>query len=302
MRQIFLISIFFCNPFFSFDQVKEFDRLEMLYDQANYKMVLRKSNRLLDNPKYDYSLIPSLYKSLSLFQLCQNEYWYKQHSNSFEIARDLFYKIKSSEEGIRVFEAHIYEISALKKDLMSWLEDLKLIGNRQEFDKVQKIIIKLFENIPDIKYEGEVNIKNILVENNEKSNSISNQRQREILVEKAIKLIGVPYVWAGNDTNGFDCSGFTSYVFKETKNELPRRAKDQYAKSIKIKIKNVQKGDLVFFDNGTGISHVGIIVSNIGEPLIMIHASSSQGIVVTEIEKSSYWQKRIFGFGTFIKE
>jgi peptidoglycan DL-endopeptidase CwlO len=301
-KHTFLIFFVFFISSQSFGQVKEFDKLEMLYDQANYKMVLRKSERLLDNPKYDYSLIPSLYKSMSLFQLSQDAYWFKKNSSSLETARDLFLKIKSSDEGIRVFEAHIFEISALKRDLMSWSEDLKRIGDRQAFENVQEIMFGLFDNVPDIKHEGGVEIDEITAVSSDLTESVSIRKQRELLVEKAIKLIGTPYVWAGNDPKGFDCSGFTSYVYKETKKDLPRRAKDQFEKSIKLKDKNVQKGDLVFFDNGSGISHVGMIVSDKGQPLIMIHASSSQGIVITEIEKSAYWQKRISGFGTFIEE
>ncbi|MEY3425146.1 MAG: hypothetical protein RL679_504, partial [Bacteroidota bacterium] len=80
----------------------------------------------------------------------------------------------------------------------------------------------------------------------------------------------------------------------------PRRAVDQHENSKKIKEKNAQKGDLIFFDNGSGISHVGMIVSEKGKPLVMIHASSSKGVILTELEKSDYWMKRIYGFGTFV--
>ena len=48
---------------------------------------------------------------------------------------------------------------------------------------------------------------------------------------------------------------------KQTGKELPRRAVEQYESSRKVKPKNVQKGDLVFFDSGSGISHVGLIIS-----------------------------------------
>ena len=87
---------------------------------------------------------------------------------------------------------------------------------------------------------------------------------------------------------------------KEFKVTLSRRAEDQYTASVKVKQKNAQKGDLVFFDNGSGISHVGIVVSNPGEPLTMIHASTSKGIVVTNIENSDYWKQRLKGFGTYL--
>jgi cell wall-associated NlpC family hydrolase len=58
---------------------------------------------------------------------------------------------------------------------------------------------------------------------------------------------------------------------------------------------------LVFFNNGSGVSHVGMIISEKGQPLVMIHASSSKGIMITDIESSEYWLKRLYGFGTYVE-
>ena len=55
-----------------------------------------------------------------------------------------------------------------------------------------------------------------------------------------------------------------------------------------------------FFSNGTEVSHVGILVSEKGQDLVMIHASSSKGITFDKITGSSYWEKRVQGFGTFL--
>ena len=298
--KFFLVIFFTILSFQVFSQVKQFDKLEMYYDQSHYALVLKKANKLLDDPTYDYSYVPSLYKSMALFQLSQNEYWFKRNSNSLDEAKELFTKIKSSSDGIRVFEAHIFEISALKRDLISWSEDLKRLGQRQAFENVQNIMYDLFENVPDIEFEGGKKVEEIVSESNDISESSAKRKSREEIVDLAKKQIGVPYSWAGNDPKGFDCSGFTSYVLKDLKKDLPRRAVEQYDNSTKVKAGNAQKGDLVFFDNGAGISHVGIIVSNKNEPLIMIHSSSSHGVIITEIEKSSYWLKRISVFGTYI--
>jgi cell wall-associated NlpC family hydrolase len=75
---------------------------------------------------------------------------------------------------------------------------------------------------------------------------------------------------------------------------------DQYNDAPKVKVKNAQKGDLVFFDNGSGVSHVGIVVSEKGSPLMMIHSSSSKGVIITDVTKSAYWTKRLKGFGTYV--
>jgi cell wall-associated NlpC family hydrolase len=302
MKKIFLI-LFATFLFINFDlsaQIKEFDRLEMLYSQGHYNLVYKKANRILDNPEFDYSQLPKLYKSMAIIQLCQNEQYYKKHPDYLEEAKDLFLGVKKSNDGMKIFNAHIYEVSALKKDVSSWLEDLKRKNDKKTFELVQNTLRSLFENVPDIEDKKPSIPINIEIES-DLSESASIRSQREAIINLAKIQVGVPYLWAGNEPSGFDCSGFTSYVMKNNNKTIPRRAVEQYEASKKIKQKNVQQGDLVFFDSGSGINHVGIIVSGKGEPLIMIHASSSKGITITEIEKTDYWVKRLYGFGTFIE-
>jgi hypothetical protein len=294
---ILFVFVAFCVSIGS-AQIREFDKLEVLYAQNHYKMVYRKANTLLDIPDYDFSQIPKFYKAISLFQLCQNDRWLIRHPNALEDAAKMFKEIKTSSDGKKVFDAHIYEISFLKHDLISWAEDLKRRGQKVEFERLQKVTSSLFDEIPDIDFQGEIAEKDIVDSDDSEKDMYS--KERDAIVVYAKKQLGVPYVWAGNDPSGFDCSGFTGYVMKEFGKDIPRRAVDQFETSRKLKEKNVQKGDLVFFDNGSGISHVGMIVSDKGKPLVMIHASSSKGIIVTEIEQSDYWLTRLSGFGTYV--
>ena len=294
---ILFVFVTFCVSIGS-AHIREFDKLEVLYAQNHYKMVYRKANTLLDIPDYDFSQIPKFYKAISLFQLCQNDRWLIRHPNALEDAAKLFKEIKSSSDGKKVFDAHIYEISFLKHDLISWAEDLKRRGQKVEFERLQKVTSSLFEEIPDIDFQGEIAEKDIVDSDDSEKDMYSKERDK--IIDYAKKQLGVPYVWAGNDPSGFDCSGFTGYVMKEFGKDIPRRAVDQFETARKLKEKNVQKGDLVFFDNGSGISHVGMIVSDKGKPLVMIHASSSKGIIVTEIEQSDYWLTRLSGFGTYV--
>jgi cell wall-associated NlpC family hydrolase len=278
----------------SFAQVPEFDRLEMLYAQQHYKLVYRKANRLLDQPDYDFSQIPTFYKSLSLFQLAQNKHWLLRKPGAMKEAGELFAQVRKSADGYKVLTAHMYEVSALKKDLVAYAEDLKRTGEKEKFEELNKIMLSMFDDIKEIDTDG--------MNNNQQkpSQSPASTPEREELVAYAKQYLGVPYVWAGDDPKGFDCSGFTSFVYRKAGKELPRRAVDQCDGSRKLKEKTVEKGDLIFFDNGSGISHVGMIISDKGESLVMIHASSSKGIVITDIESSDYWMKRIAGFGTYL--
>ncbi|MDH4473577.1 MAG: C40 family peptidase [Fluviicola sp.] len=280
-------------------QVRAFDKLEILYDQGHHKMVYRSANRLLDKPDYDYSLQPEFYKSLAMFHLSQLDFWSQIHPNSLQDARKLFLEVKASADGMKVFNAHIDHVTELKKFLSEWANDLKRT-DQDKYDELQQILFGLFDNVPDLDnpdYEPAVVPDNAVVA--EESSAL--KKRRDEMVDYAKKQLGVPYVWAGTDPSGFDCSGFTSYVMKNFKKEVPRRAEDQYKSSKKIKQSNAQKGDLVFFNNGSGVSHVGMIISERGQPLVMIHASSSKGIMITDIESSEYWLKRLYGFGTYVE-
>ncbi|USS93696.1 NlpC/P60 family protein [Fructilactobacillus ixorae] len=73
--------------------------------------------------------------------------------------------------------------------------------------------------------------------------------------------VGTSYVWGGSNPGGFDCSGFTQYVFAQNGISLPRTAAAQYAASQPISASEARPGDLVFFNDG-GIYHVGIYQGN----------------------------------------
>lgn len=280
-------------------QVPAFDKLELLYSQEHYKMVYRRANRLLDVPDYDYSHLPEFYKSMSGFRLSQDEHWSLRHPSALEESAELFRAIKRSSDGRKVFDAHIVEISFLKRDMIAWAEDLKRRGKKAEFERLYKVLADLFEDTPDLDLESDPIEKDTSdLEEDAFINSYGKERDELVLFAK--NQLGVPYVWAGNEPTGFDCSGFTCYVMRQGGKELPRRAVDQYENSRKVKQRNAQKGDLVFFDSGSGISHVGMLISERGKPLVMIHASSSSGVIITEIEQSDYWLTRMKGFGTYV--
>lgn len=99
------------------------------------------------------------------------------------------------------------------------------------------------------------------------------------------KAIGTKYVSGGVSTNGFDCSGFTMYVFDKIGINLPHQSGSQYQMGTTISRDNLREGDLVFFNtSGRGISHVGIYVGD-GK---FAHASSSKGVTISSLSDSYY--------------
>ncbi|WP_203642408.1 C40 family peptidase [Levilactobacillus andaensis] len=97
--------------------------------------------------------------------------------------------------------------------------------------------------------------------------------------------LGKPYGWGSTGPSSFDCSGFTSYVYKKgASKSIPRTAQAQYNKYKHVSYKNIKKGDLVFFGGSKhSISHVGLYVGN-GRMI----DSQNRG-VVTEAVHAPWW-------------
>jgi cell wall-associated NlpC family hydrolase len=74
----------------------------------------------------------------------------------------------------------------------------------------------------------------------------------------AARYVGIPYVYGGTTPRGFDCSGYTSYVYRQVGISLPRTANQQLQASKQISRSNARPGDLVFFTSGGRAYHVGI--------------------------------------------
>jgi len=110
------------------------------------------------------------------------------------------------------------------------------------------------------------------------------------LVKNALSLVGVPYVSGGTSRSGFDCSGFTRYVFKGSGISLPRTAAEQFRVGSSVNRAQLQAGDLVFFTTyAPGASHVGIYIGG-GS---FVHASNS-GVRTTSLS-DSYYASRYLG-------
>ena len=114
------------------------------------------------------------------------------------------------------------------------------------------------------------------------------------VVEYAKQYLGYKYVSGGaSPSTGFDCSGFTSYVYKQFGVSLYRTSRDQIKNGVAVEKSNLQPGDIVVFNNdsNTAIGHVGIYIGS-GN---FIHAANpSDGVKITSLS-SSYYSTRYLG-------
>ncbi|WP_163191778.1 C40 family peptidase [Clostridium thermarum] len=111
------------------------------------------------------------------------------------------------------------------------------------------------------------------------------------LVQYAFNFLGRPYVYGANGPKAFDCSGFSSYVYRQFGVSLPRTAAGQSGVGAAISKSNLRTGDLVFFNTAGYVSHVGIYIGD-GQ---FIHASSGSKCVTVSELSSSYYTRTYVG-------
>lgn len=125
---------------------------------------------------------------------------------------------------------------------------------------------------------------------------VSSEKAQEI-IDYGKQFMGVKYIFGGASPNGFDCSGFTMYVFSKFGIDLPHSARSQAVLGAAVSKSDLIPGDLVFFQTYTsGISHVGIYIGNNN----FLEASSSRGIAITSLS-SSYYKTRYKGATRILK-
>jgi lipoprotein Spr len=104
------------------------------------------------------------------------------------------------------------------------------------------------------------------------------------------------YRYGGTGKNGIDCSALTGLLLSSVYGvSLPRTAREQYAKSKKVKREDLIEGDLVFFNTRGGVSHVGVYLTND----YFVHASTSNGVTISSLN-DNYYRKKYIGGGRHI--
>lgn len=126
-----------------------------------------------------------------------------------------------------------------------------------------------------------------------KNESSKEQKLRNDITQLAQEYIGVKYKYAGKSPNGFDCSGFTGFVFEKFEINLSSSSQAQATTGKKIPLNKAQSGDLLFFGKRGKINHVALILSNSSDGIEVIHSTSSSGVMVQNVSQSDYWKPRI---------
>lgn len=119
----------------------------------------------------------------------------------------------------------------------------------------------------------------------------------DLVIEEAMRYIGIPYRWGGGSPKGFDCAGFTRFIYGKFGVELAPSAAPQYRVGKAVETSEIQKGDLVFYGGRHGsksIGHVGIVTSIDENGFNFIHSATSTGITISH-SSEPYYRSRYIG-------
>lgn len=162
-------------------------------------------------------------------------------------------------------------------------------------------ILEIENNWLKVSYNKEIGFinKNFASTSNSNTNNTNNAKPEnstltgQTIVDFAKNYLGKPYIYGStNLEKGTDCSGFTYAIFKHFGINLNRVSKDQFLNGTPVNKENLMPGDLVFFNTGARINHVGIYIGN-GQ---YIHSTDSknQGVIISNLN-SPYSSKYYYG-------
>jgi len=113
----------------------------------------------------------------------------------------------------------------------------------------------------------------------------------EQIINTALTFSGTRYKFGGTTNKGMDCSGLLYVAFGEHDVQLPRASYQMAEEGQKINLKDIDKGDLLFFGTSkrkNNINHVGLVVQVDGDEIKFIHSTSSRGVIVSSL-REGYW-------------
>lgn len=113
------------------------------------------------------------------------------------------------------------------------------------------------------------------------------------IISHARKFEGTRYKYGGTNKRGMDCSGLIYTSFLEEDIALPRVSREMALKGKRLYLREVSKGDLLFFEtnkNRKVINHVGLVVDVLKDNIYFIHSSTSRGVIISSLSED-YWNR-----------
>lgn len=170
-------------------------------------------------------------------------------------------------------------------------KEVLLYITKEEGNEISREIIE--EKIVEEPKER-VEIRGTKVVSKPSNNYSRGSANRENVVAFAKQQLGKPYVYGANGPNSFDCSGFTSYVFKSFGISIPRVSRYQVNAGSPVSRSSLAQGDLILFtspNSGSSIGHVGIYIG--GGKFIHASSGSKHSVCISSLNSTSYSRRYV---------
>lgn len=174
---------------------------------------------------------------------------------------------------------------------------IAIVARPQEEEEDPEIDVPLTEVESDEPYIYEgglvIEVGDTMVSQHEYEEFVS----PEDVINFAYSFLGTPYVWGTKGPHTFDCSGFTSYVYRYFGFPITSASRWQVNEGVAVKDGDIRPGDLMFFGGRStprSVGHVGmcIEVDRVTKKIKFIHASTKRGVVINTYPDDSYYYKR----------
>lgn len=200
-----------------------------------------------------------------------------------------------------------HELRRRKSDLVSHISDIVLSMSdiKSVIFMLAVIASVLLSAAPAIAHTGCNTPRHFSDSTRTTSLSPADKVTADDIIREAKKYIGCPYRSGSSSPRGFDCSGFTSYVFRQLGIQLGRSSRDQIHDGTNVKKSELRKGDLVFFTgsrNRRTIGHVGIVTEVMDDGDFRFIHAARKGIVIDGFKSSAYYTKRYVGARRIVEE
>jgi probable lipoprotein NlpC len=294
----FLLLTIVCQPCFS--QLK---RIEKLFQKGKYEKCIE----LVKKNRADG-------KNINLL----NYYQCKSYFSLFGLHRDnLVYLDKTISFYSPLIKSRTFTDTSfterLKQELERTSDSLYTIKNHSKSKQYVRLLALTFKDTvqlytyyyPKKELQKKIELTTGAEKSKDKLTSVPSISRRSI-IQYAEIFQSIPYKWGGEDSTGFDCSGFVLKVMKNYGYSFNHGARDQSELGFEIPREQLKEGDLVFFGkryaNGRcKIDHVAIAHTVDKNTLTVIH-STSKGVNIQELKQNDYWGKKILFYRNIIDQ
>lgn len=172
-----------------------------------------------------------------------------------------------------------------------------VVGQKNQTKAASVVVAEDEDEIEQVANDDEIDNYDFLYNDGETFNY--DEILVENLMDEAMSHLGARYSFGSKGPYTFDCSGFTSYVYRQQgSGNIGASSRDQYARNVPISRNDLQPGDLVFFTSprsGRGVGHVGIVVGvdPVTHNFEFIHASTSKGVKISKSTESAYARRYV---------